>query len=262
MAALPSSQFGFWLAAEDIEPRDDPAWAGADDALRFWFWREAAQAATKAYDTSRERGLDRFDETLDPITEKTRKYRRSAMGTADPEAPPLIPAWSKSRTRSLVRSRIVANQGAWFWHIHGPQKGPGWGQILYWHARGEVNGGKVRDVLGFSPNNLAEVREHMRRWWNLRRGRSAQVSGVISVNKPTKPEIVIEVPKTVLPRSQRRPSVFDMWREQEEQVVVAQKSVDTMDQSLRGPGTVGVIFRPPTTRPQPLNLGPLIGAGR
>jgi hypothetical protein len=260
--ALPGASYGFWLLAEDIEPRDDPAWAGATDGLRAWFWREAVRLASAAYDRSRERGLDRFDRPLAAITDKTRKYRRSAMGTADPDAPPLTPAWGLSRTRSLVRYRIVAGQGAWFWHIHGPQKGPAWGQILAWHAAGAVNGGKVRDVLGFSPRNLAEVRDKMRGWWIARRGHAAQSVGVIPTKAPQPIEITIQLPKPVLPRSQRKEIFGDWWKGQTEERVVAQKHVETMSGEQRGPGTVGVIFRAPPTRPRTLRLPPLIGAGR
>jgi hypothetical protein len=251
--------FGFWLRPKDIEPTDDVAWSFVDEATRRWFWRQAVLVAGKTLDDSRERGLDRFDQPLKPITEKTRRNRKSAMGTADPDAPPLIPAWALSRTRSLIRTKPVEGQGAWFYYLHGPGKKP-WGQILRWHAEGAVAGGKIRDVLGFSPQNLEEIRREMRIWWNARRGYAAQQSGQIPINRPTRPEIEVVIPGPVLPRSQRAKQFGFEWQSQRVETRVAQRSVDSLiNAGGLGPGTVGQIFRPPPTRPTRLRFPQLVG---
>lgn len=112
-------------------------------------------------------GLDGWGRPLVPIAQSTRRHRKSAMGAADPNAPPLIPAWERSRVISAFTS-------GWIWERHGSvQKYTVIGawenvftsssgvQFLPFHFRGE---GKLprRDLAHLRPDGVAAARRALR----------------------------------------------------------------------------------------------------
>jgi hypothetical protein len=173
--ALPGGGYGFWLRQDEFAPTFDPAWTWATDTMRRRFWAECARLALREYAISREAGIDRHGMPLIPIAEYTREHRESAMGTADPDAPPLVPAHGLSRTTSFLRSRYVPGKGLWFWWIYDPRVRSTWGKILHYHATGRAVRGKPRDVMDLDDAGRQRVREGLARWWMLRRRYSANL---------------------------------------------------------------------------------------
>lgn len=112
-------------------------------------------------------GLDKNGEPLRAIAPKTRKYRRSAMtpsGKGDPDAPPLIPGWMKSRTISLLAGRAFADHAEFYWR-YDAWTGDTWGKIL------AIQAARGRDVIGLSPMATERVRvAAWRRWAAWKRG--------------------------------------------------------------------------------------------
>lgn len=172
---LPGRGVGWWLEWPDFAPEWDPAWTWSTDRVRTEFWRHAARLAIAEYGLSRAAGIDRFGFPLVEISEYTREHRRSAMGWADPDAPPLTPAHGLSRTTSFLRSRYVPGKGVWFWWIYDPRVRDSWGRILHYHATGRAKGGVVRDVLDLDPAGRLRVREALMRWWLARRHNAANL---------------------------------------------------------------------------------------
>lgn len=142
----------------------DQAWKSASDAVkaeyRGW-WRDLVG---KAKDKELAKGKDRHGANLVAIAKSTRDNRRSAMGPADPDAPPLTPAYGLSRTRSLFRGRIKGDTVQCFWGSH---EGEHWGKILAYHRRGAGNL-PVRDVIGLSKASEAWVKRTALRYWAAR----------------------------------------------------------------------------------------------
>jgi hypothetical protein len=252
---LPGQGVGFWLDWADVEPRDDPAWLWAGSALVGRFRREAAIIAASEWDKSRRRGLDRFGRPLAPISEYTYNNRRSAMGDADPDAPPLTPAYDLSRTRSFLRKRNT-DRGVYFWWIRDPRVRRSWGVILGYHAAGQVRGAPIRDVIGFSDAEKAAIRAHMRRWWDARRRRAAYDAGLLGLPEPDQAgPIVVRTPvgAKVIPRAQRAnlPPLVGTGRLQRiERRAVS--GIDTMAGESRGAGSVYYDLRPAPTAPLPV----------
>jgi len=144
-----------------IEPAADWVWQAAGESVHRDFWREVVRLAKLAKDRELKAGLDRYGNPLAPLAESTREHRRSEMGTADPDAPPLTPAYGLSRTRVWFDGRAFANHAEFFWR-------GGWGRILHFHR---VGAGRlpVRDVIGLSRGSEAWVRAQAARWWSQRR---------------------------------------------------------------------------------------------
>lgn len=144
-----------------IEPQNDPAWDFAADKLRREFWRVVVRLVKDANEFERARGRDRFGRKLTPISRYTRAHRRSAMGPADPNAPPLTPADGASRTVAYFDGRAHADHAEFFYRN-------GWGKILNFHR---IGAGRlpVRDVIGISPASLRKVTGQALAWWQNKR---------------------------------------------------------------------------------------------
>ena len=131
-----------------------PDLAGQPEPVRRQFWQLVAPIALKVKDDELARGLDAFGEPLKAISARTRKYRRSAMtpsGKGDPNAPPLMPAYQKSRVRSLMAARAFATHVELYWRFD-PFTGDQFGRILtYQRTAG-------RDVFGISPDGTRKLR--------------------------------------------------------------------------------------------------------
>jgi len=108
------------------------------------------------------KGLDKDGLPFRPISEETKKHRRSAMtpsGRGDPNAPPLIPGWQKSRTRSLLTGKALADR-AEFWWKYDAITGDSWARIL------EAQRAQGRDAFGLSPKAMARVKAQAWERWN------------------------------------------------------------------------------------------------
>jgi hypothetical protein len=140
----------------------DFAWHRADETLRREFWRAAVAYVLKVKDASLARGLDRDGRRLKPIKPSTRRNRKSAMGPADPNAPPLTPSFGASRTRLYLTGRALADGAEFYWRA-------GWGRILAIHAAGSRKRGlPKRDVIGLSPADTREAARLLAGWWRAR----------------------------------------------------------------------------------------------
>jgi hypothetical protein len=142
-----------------IEPpdlRDYPA------SVKKLYWSWVVELGIKAKDRDLAAGLDKDGEALEPISEKTRKNRRSEMTPSrkgSPSAPPLTPAYHKSRTRSLLSGRALTTHADFFWR-YDAWTGASWAEILtYQIAEG-------RDVFGLSPDGTAWVQAQALKRWN------------------------------------------------------------------------------------------------
>jgi hypothetical protein len=134
-------------------------------SARTAFWRQVVVVGLDVKDEELAAGKDRFGRRLRPIAPYTRKYRRSWTGHADPDAPPLIPAYAESRTRAMLAGRALRDRAQFFWRAD-PVTGKSWGRILSIHRAGVPKRNlPVRDVIGLSPASLARVQRQMAAWW-------------------------------------------------------------------------------------------------
>src|SRR5262245_49370990 len=118
----------FRVNFSQVYPRD-PSWLDATVLERVNFGRLVVKLVLQAKDRELAAGLDRHGRPMVPISEYTYNHRKSAMGQADPDAPPLTPAYGLSRTRSLLDGRAHSNYALFFWRYDEHTKGP-WGKIL------------------------------------------------------------------------------------------------------------------------------------
>lgn len=163
---------------DDVSPANDPAWTMAGPDVRRAFWRAVVAYGIKAHDRQQAAGLDRFGRTLVPIKASTRKHRDSAMGPADPNAPPLTPAYGVSRTRLNLTGRAFDDRAEFYWT-------DGWGRILLIHARGSRRRGlPVRDVIGLSPDSMRLVRNWALGWWLVHKRTGAPPVAKVKATAP------------------------------------------------------------------------------
>jgi hypothetical protein len=131
-----------------------PDLASYDATTRKLYWTWVLKLALARKDKELAAGLDKDGKPLRPIRPATRKHRRSAMtpsGKGDPAAPPLMPAFQKSRTRSLLNGRALSTHVDMFWRFDS-WTGESWAVVLsYQAARG-------RDVFGLSKEGLAWIK--------------------------------------------------------------------------------------------------------
>lgn len=142
---------------------DPPGWTTASQADRLAFWEKAREFVLEAKDAELKAGLDRHGKPMKALAPSTVANRRSAMGPADPGAPPLQPAHGLSRTRSLLVAKATAN-GVVCWWLVDKRTRASWGEILKHHRAGL---GKLpkRDVIGLSPASKAAVKARAFAWW-------------------------------------------------------------------------------------------------
>ena len=171
------SEDGFTIAG--MEPPDANRFT-ADDRKMFYGW--VVEIALRQKDRDLAKGLDKDGNALHPISANTRKYRKSAMtpsGKGDPSAPPLIPGWQKSRTRSLLTGKAFVDR-AEFWWRYDAHTGDSWARILDYQAS------MGRDVFGLSPAAMTRVRaQAWERWHKWQRGKVIPVAKeYVAVAKP------------------------------------------------------------------------------
>jgi hypothetical protein len=150
------------FAIQDIEP---PEVRRAPRPQRHAYWTAVAGFVVEAKDSELRRGLDRFGNPMAALSEYTIAHRTSAMGPADPNAPPLQPAHGLSRTRSLFTSEPNSSaNGVVCWWAYDAVSGASWGKILAYHRDGNKHLPK-RDVIGLAPESLAIVAKRAVAWW-------------------------------------------------------------------------------------------------
>jgi hypothetical protein len=152
----------FWIRGSAIEP---PGLRSAPTPLRKAFWTFVSGLVVLAKDLELRQGLDRDGNPMAALSKYTKKHRKSAMGTADPNAPPLTPAYGLSRTRSLFSAQPMSTaQGVVCWWTYDANTGLSWGEILKYHRDGNARL-PVRNVFGLSNVSLARIKEQARIWW-------------------------------------------------------------------------------------------------
>jgi hypothetical protein len=139
--------------------------AAAPEA-RTAYWGHVLKLVLAAKDRELAAGLDRYGKPMTPLAASTIRGRRSAMGPADPGAPPLTPAHELSRTRSLLTGRATAN-GVTCWWLLDRRTADSWGVILAHHRAGSARLPR-RDVIGLSPASRASVAADAAKWWARR----------------------------------------------------------------------------------------------
>lgn len=165
--------FGWWIRG--IEPHADPAWMVASPSGRLEFWTQVATWAAEEWDAQVADGRGADGKKLVAITAETRRRRGmpgySPMGKASPSAPPLIPCYGRSRTRSLLRSMAYPTGVYFYWDFdtHTERE---WGEILDAHRTGFATGRK-RDVFGLMESRKAAVKAKAWAWWGRNRKRLA-----------------------------------------------------------------------------------------
>lgn len=158
-----------------IEPPD----LGSEREVRLMFWTWVRDIGLKVKDQELAQGLDKDGQPLRSISPQTRKHRRSAMtpsGKGDPAAPPLMPAYQLSRTRSLLAGRALTTHAEFYW-LFDAFTGDSWGVILEIHAR------KGRNVIGISAKGLARVKaEAWQRWARWKAGKLGAIPALASAS--------------------------------------------------------------------------------
>lgn len=134
------------------------------DDVRKMFYGWVLEIGLRQKDRDLAKGLDKDGKALKAISAQTRKYRKSAMtpsGKGDPNAPPLIPGWQKSRVRSLLTGKAFADHAEFWWKFD-PFTGDSFARVLEFQATAG------RDVFGLSPAALMRVRaqawERFEKW--------------------------------------------------------------------------------------------------
>ena len=138
----------FRLAGEDFAP-SDLAWAQASRDDREAFWDNVALLARDAKYRELTKGIG-----VDGKRLARRKRPRSDHATG----PVLSPHWQDSRFRTQLMW-AGGHDGAVLWW-----KAP-WGRIVGYHARGEVKGGPVRNVVGLTAESQEAIRRKALKWW-------------------------------------------------------------------------------------------------
>jgi hypothetical protein len=184
-----------------VEPSYDAAWARAPRALRREFWRTVVALGLEVKDRELAAGLDAHGRPMHPLSKYTIEHRKSAMGPADPKAPPLTPAYGLSRTRSLLDGRAHDDYALFFWRTD-KVTGRQWGQMMGWHRKG---GPRLppRDVIGLSPAGKAEVKRRAWEWWAARKREATPVPIPQQTPTPADATLVRRVPRHQPKRPER-----------------------------------------------------------
>lgn len=170
-------QFSFRVSLSQVGP---PGWRFAPAPARAALRLALVAFCLEEKDADLALGIGADGEALAPLKARTRENRRSAMGPADPNAPPLVPAHGLSRTRALLAGKPSGKDAAVFYWRQDRKTGASWGQVLDYHRKGE---GPLpsRDVFGLSPARLAIVRARLAAWWPL------YLAGAVPVPVAAKP---------------------------------------------------------------------------
>jgi hypothetical protein len=141
----------FRITGDDFAP-SDIAWLRAEENDKRAYWSNLAVLARDAKYLELSKGLGVNGQRL-----PTRKRPRHDMAAG----PVLVPHWSDSRFRTQLRWKATVDGAVLWW------KSP-WGRIVGYHARGEVRGAPVRNVVGITIDNQAKIRRKALQWWEAK----------------------------------------------------------------------------------------------
>ena len=176
----------FILQASDVAPTHDMLWRRATAKAKKEFWQAVVTIVLDEKDAELARGLDRFGRKLAPLAPSTILHRVSEMGRADPSAPPLMPAYEKSRTRAWLKGRVGGTTRTEYYAEFDWRRG--WGDVLLYHAAG-AGRLPVRDVIGLAPTTVLKVRRRAASWWRVNAPRL--VGGVTRQGPPRQGKAVV-----------------------------------------------------------------------
>lgn len=171
MAAKLTATFTIDEAA--VAPTWDNAWLVAPGWVKVRFFEALVQVVLSEKDAELDAGLDRHGRKLQPLKLSTILHRHSAMGRADPLAPPLMPAHAMSRTRAWLTGKVEGDPDSGYRAVFGWRQQ--WGTILGYHARGAGHL-PVRDVIGLAPATMARIKARALNWWVM--NKNLLLSGV------------------------------------------------------------------------------------
>src|SRR5574337_824879 len=175
----------------------------APTEYRQQFWQLVVPIVLRVKDQELARGLDAVGESLRPITATTRRDRRSAMtpsGKGSPTAPPLMPAYQKSRVRSLLAGRAFATHCELYWR-YDPFSGASFDVILNYQRD------KGRDVFGISDAGRRKIRIQSWAAWTRWKTSGAAPAGErravpsAALKAGPQPRIAFQVARSALPNA-------------------------------------------------------------
>ncbi len=154
----------FTLAGSDCEP--ESGWARATVPQRRGYW---AYLAKRAYDEK----IRELNAGVGVDGSKLARRLRPRRDRAD--GPPLLPHWTESRFRTELGYEATQDQAVLYWRAP-------WAEIVGYHARGEVPGAPVRNVVGLTDRGFERVVNAARKWWATqvatgRRGEASTMHG-------------------------------------------------------------------------------------
>jgi hypothetical protein len=158
---MPQSPINFTVSG--LEPTHSPAWHYATREQKAAYMRAVRVLVLTEWDRQIASGIGANGKKLRALSPTTKRHRHSEMGPADPNAPPLIPAYGLSRTRSLVDARTDGYTVKVYWKFD-PISGKRWGVILGYHRDGKGHLPK-RNVFGLSAANRKRVLKAAHAWW-------------------------------------------------------------------------------------------------
>ena len=137
----------FTLHGSDCEP--ESGWARATASQRRGYW---GYVAKRAYDEK----IRELNAGLGVDGSKLARRQRPRADRAD--GPPLLPHWSESRFRTELGYEATSDQAVLYWREP-------WAEIVGYHARGEVPGAPVRNVVGLTDRGFERMIAAARKWW-------------------------------------------------------------------------------------------------
>jgi hypothetical protein len=138
---------------------DPGEWDAAPESIRLRFLGHVGEVATRLKREELRKGIGADGAKLKPVRPSSRPD--GAGG------PPLDPHYGESRSvQNLKHSVGRKAETVTLWWT-GRSRGISFGAILGYHARGEVRGAPVRDVLDLTEADHRKVREDGRRFWKL-----------------------------------------------------------------------------------------------
>lgn len=217
MATRRSNAFRIYLY--QVGPIHDPDFMRAPESLKRELLRQVVKIGLEEKDKDLAAGLDRAGNPMRPIKESTRKNRHSATGHADPNAPPLTPAYGLSRTRSLLSGRAMKDHAEFFWRYDEHTQAP-WAKILDYHRTGAGHL-PVRDVIGASAAMIERVRiRTLALWARFKRGGTLiidnpaiaekQVVGLPRYTFQNLPDYVPKNPANAIPKNDQQIDLFQI----------------------------------------------------
>jgi len=163
----------------------------------------------EAKDRDLARGFDK-DGNVHPLSPKTIKYRKSAVGPVTRRAPRLIPALALSRVRSLLTGRAHTTC-AEFWWKYDPVTAASFAEVLHFAAAAG------HDVFGLSPEETAWVKQEATKKWRAWKAAgggmraTAEAPGVKASRKPGGKSVSVRGGKSVSVRITKR-QLYELLR--------------------------------------------------